>query len=95
MAQLKPLEENGFALTFNKKIEEPRVLIKYGDKKGPIREGVDLKCKTKQSSYQYDNSSKSVDFQIDDDECINTELSSGNFCSQPRPKLSLWRKGVK
>lgn len=56
MEQLKDLKENRFTLTFNKKIEEPSALIRFGDELGPIRERVDLKCitrgKTKQSSDQ-------------------------------------------
>ena len=93
MEQLKDLKENRFTLTFNKKIEEPSALIRFGDELGPIRERVDLKCitrgKTKQSSDQQKKgkrgkkkSSKSVDFLIGEDGYIITELSSGNLCSQ-------------
>ena len=94
MAQFKPLNSTGrFALTFKKKIEKPSFLIKYGDKKGPIREEVDLRCETLDQHY---NSSKPVDFVKSEHGDIIIERSSGNFCSQHRrPKLSLRGKGVK
>ena len=94
MAQFKPLNLTGrFALTFKKKIEKPSFLIKYGDKKGPIREEVDLRCETLDQHY---NSSKPVDFVKGEHGDIIIERSSGNFCSQHRwAKLSLRGKGVK
>ena len=98
MAQfLKPLNETErFALTFNNKIEKPRFLIRYGDKEGPIREEVDLRCETSRHDDNSSEPSKPVDFLKDKDGYIITEWSSGNFCSQHRwPKLSLRGKGVK
>ncbi|CAH3112111.1 unnamed protein product, partial [Porites lobata] len=75
MAQFKPLNLTGrFALTFKKKIEKPSFLIKYGDKKGPIREEVDLRCETLDQHY---NSSKPVDFVKGEHGDIIIERSSG------------------
>ena len=80
MAQLNPLEENRrYALTFNRRIEEPRDLLRYGGVKRPIG---NLRCSDHSSLRQYTNRPPRADFLIDEDGYVITDKSSGNFRSQ-------------
>lgn len=78
MALLTDLEDNRkFALTYNRQIEEPEDLFRYGDVTRPIGDTIWKRFMTFIPRQQ-----RPPDFLIDEDGYIKIERSSGNFCSQ-------------